>query len=102
MLKCCTRHKLFFTASRHYPCNLVSNLLDFDAFTHFEVNEFENHIFNGWSVCASDSVISITPKQIIAKTPNLVFYICIISRCYLKLYIKIGQKLCVQEHTKEF
>ena len=48
------------------------------------------------------SVISINQKQITAETSNLVFYICIIYRCYLKLFMKIGQKLCVQGHTKEF
>ena len=51
-------------------------------------------------VCVCVSVISITQKQITAETSNFVFYICITYRCYLKLFMKIGQKLCVQGHTK--
>ena len=47
-------------------------------------------------------VISITQKEITAESSNLAFYICVIGRCYLKLFMKIGQKLCVQGHTKEF
>ena len=62
--------------------------------------------FLAFSMCVSVSlclsVISITQKQIKAETSNLVFNISIIYRCYLKLFIKIGQKLCVQGHTKEF
>ena len=45
------------------------------------------------------SVINITEKRITAESSNLVFNICIIYRCYLILFIKIGQKLCVQGHT---
>ena len=66
--------------------------------------ESENHIFSVCSVCmcVRVSLISITQKQIAAETSNLVFYICIRHKCDLKLFIKIGQKLCVQGHTKEF
>ena len=46
--------------------------------------------------------ISITQKQFTAEISNLVFYICITSKCYLKLFMKIGPKLCVQGYTKEF
>ena len=45
---------------------------------------------------------SATQKQIKAEASNLVFYICITYTCYLKLFIKIGQKLCVQGYKKEF
>ena len=55
---------------------------DSDEFTHLEVPESENHIFSSWSVCVS--VVSITQKQVAAETPNLVFYICFICKCYLK------------------
>ena len=66
--------------------------------------ESENHIFSVWSVymCVCVSVISITQKQITAESSNLAFYICVIGRCYLKLFMKIGQKLCAQERTEEF
>ena len=70
--------------------------------------ESENHIFSKWSdcmcvcLCVRVSVISITQKQITAETSNLVFNIIIKYRCNLKLFMKIGQKLCVQGHTKEF
>ena len=62
--------------------------------------ESEKHIFSVSSVCVS--VISITQKQITAESSNVVLYICITGRCYLKHFIKIEQKLCVQGHTKEF
>ena len=52
------------------------------------------------SVCVCVTFISITQKEIVAETSNLVFYICITYRCYLKLFIKIGQKLYVQGHPK--
>ena len=66
--------------------------------------ESEKNIFNGWFVCmlVCVSVISMTQKQITAEPSNLVFYACIISRCYLKFFIKIGQELCIQVNTKEF
>ena len=64
-------------------------------------SEFENHIFSSWPVCVISSVISITQKEITAETSNLVFNICITYRCNLKLFIKIGQELCVQGDTKE-
>ena len=62
-------------------------------------SESENRIFSVWFVCVCASiclcfcvtVISITQKQITAETWNLVFYICIKYRCFLKLFIKIGQ-----------
>ena len=69
--------------------------------------ESENHIFSVWPmcvrvpVCVSVCVISIAQNQITAESSNLVFYICIIYRYYLKLSKKIGQKLCLQGHTKE-
>ena len=64
--------------------------------------ESENHVFSVWSVCMGVCIINITQKQITAEVSNLVFYICIMYRRYLKLFTKIRQKLCVQEHTKEF
>ena len=57
---------------------------------------FENHIFSGWYACVFVPVNSITQKQVIAETSNMAFYICAIGRCYLRLFIKIGQKVCVQ------
>ena len=80
--------------------------------------ESENHIFDARSVCmcvcgsvclsvcvyvcVCVSVISIAQKQITAETSNLVFYIYIISRCYLKHFLMVGEKPCVQGYTKEF
>ena len=79
---------------------------DFDGFTWFEVLWIIiiiiiiKHIFNGWFVYVT--VISKTQKQIVTETSNLIFCIFIIHRCYLKLSIKIGQKLRVHEQTKKF
>ena len=53
-----------------------------------------------FSLCVS--VISITLKQITTEASNLVFYICIMYRCYLKRFIKIGQIICIQRYTKIF
>ena len=62
--------------------------------------KFENHIFSVWSVYLF--VCYQHQKQIAAETSNLIFYICTIYRYYLKHFIKIESKLCVQGHTKEF
>ena len=37
-------------------------------------------------VCLCVTIISITRNQITEESSNLAFYICIIGRCYLKLY----------------
>ena len=55
-----------------------------------------------FGLCVCVSVIGIFQKQITAESSSLVFYICVIYRWYLKLFIKVGQKLCVQGHAKEF
>ena len=57
-----------------------------------------NNIFNGW--CIHLFVISITPKQIITDTPNLVFYISIICRRHLKPFYE-DRSNSVQGHIKE-
>ena len=44
------------------------------------------------------SVTSITEKQIIAQTPNLVIYICITHSAILE---GMKNRVCVQEHTKD-
>ena len=63
--------------------------------------EFENYIFRGCCVCVC--LYCITAKQIMAETPNLLFYICIICiDGYMKLFKKIRQIVCIQGHTKEF
>ena len=74
---------------------------DFDAFTCYEDSESKKSPFQ-WFVCVHVCVpfISITQKQVTAKTQNLVFYICIICMCYLKIFIKIGQTVCVQGYAQ--
>ena len=90
----------------YYPC-MVDKVLfrdqifEIEIFMDFHVlrfSEFENQTLGVGSV----SVSSISPKQIILEISNLVFYICIIYRCYLKLFIKIGQRLWVLRHKKGF
>ena len=81
---------------------------DIEGFTRFEVPWIRNHIFSKWSVCicvclcvsVCVSVIRHNSKKITAESSNLASYISIIGRCYLKLFIKIGQKFCIQGHTK--
>ena len=57
------------------------------------------HLFKLFSIFHFKSV---TPKQVKAATPNLIFYTFIICRCYLKLFMKVEEIVCVQGHTKEF
>ena len=61
---------------------------DFDEFTHLRSPESESHIFRGWPecVCACLSINSMNPEQILAQTLNLVLYIFLLCRCYLKAY----------------
>ena len=83
---------------------LMSNFRngDFDGFTWFF--ESKNLIFSGRSlcvcICARVPVINIKSKQIVTETPNLVFYFCIMCRCFLKLFMKIERIVCVQKHKK--
>ena len=98
----------FFTSS--YPTNdrgsivLRSNFRNGYLMNLYVMRfpEFENHIFNLFA-CVYVRLciyISITRKQITEETSNLIFYTCIICRYYLKLFIKIEQKLFVQGHSK--
>ena len=72
---------------------------EFYEFARFEIPWIQKSNFCALSVCVS--VISITQKQITAETSNLVFNIRGIYRYYLKHFMKIGQKFCMQGHTKE-
>ena len=57
--------------------------------------------FSGWcvNVCVCVLFIRKTPKQIIAETANLAFYICVICGYDLKNFMEIEKM--VREHTKE-
>ena len=81
---------------------MVEKVLFCENFVDLHVMRTRKSHFWGMGLCVCASVISITQKQKTAETSNLMFYICIIHTPYLKLFIKIGQKLCVQGHTKEF
>ena len=100
-----------------YFCVCVSNFRFWEILIALHVlrsHKSKNHIFGFWSVCTCIyvpayvsvcvlecvSVISITQKQIIAEAPNMVFYICIIYRCYMNFFIEVQQTICVQRHTK--
>ena len=67
--------------------------------------ESKYHIFSdSLCVCACvrvlASVISIPQKRIIAEVPNLIFYISIIYRYYLKNFMKIEQIVNKQTHKR--
>ena len=66
--------------------------------------ESEYLIFSKWYVymCVCVSFIRKIHKEPTAEASNLVLYIYIIYRCYLKHFIIIRQKLCAQGYTKEF
>ena len=51
--------------------------------------ESENPILSGCFVCMCVFAISLTQKQIIAEIPNWAFYICIINRFCLNLFMKM-------------
>ena len=53
-------------------------------------------------VSVSVSVISITQNQITAETSNLVFYICIMYKCYLKLFIKTDKNSVYRGRQKNY
>ena len=53
-------------------------------------------------LCVYASDICATQKQIVLGTPNLIFYIYTICRCYWKHYVKVGQITCSQTRIKEF
>ena len=61
-------------------------------FTRFGFYKSENHNFSGFSTCVCKclSIINITQQLIAAETSNLVFYICIIRRYDMKLFMKTG------------
>ena len=74
---------------------------DFDGFTRFQVPLNPKIIFLAFGQCVCVSVISITQKQIIPDTSNLIFYFCIMYRCYLKLFYKNQTKtLSTGEHKR--
>ena len=53
----------------------------------------------GVCVCVCVSLISISNKQNTTETPNLAFYIYLMYRCDLKLFMKIGQIVLLQGHS---
>ena len=65
----------------------ISEIKHFNGHYFLRSLESENYIFYGSSVRVS--VISITQKQIIAKTYNFVFYISVIGRWFSKPFMKI-------------
>ena len=82
--------------------SLKGQIFDTEIFRDLQVfmsSESENRTFSGWYMYVT--VISITKKEIAASTPNLVFYICIICRYYLKLFMKFEHKYFAQGHTKK-
>ena len=46
--------------------------------------------------------IRINQKRIVAESPKLLFYICIMFRCFLNLFMKIRSLICVQGQKKYF
>ena len=52
-------------------------------------------------VCVCVTSISVIQKQFTAGILNLVFYICIAHRCYLKLFMKIEQNSAYRGTQKD-
>ena len=72
-----------------------SQIFEMENFMDLHVlrsSKSDYRIFSGWSggEVAGMSVIRITQKQTIPKTPNLAFYIYVQSKCFLKLLMNIG------------
>ena len=87
---------LFFSFTVFYPyivekvfffCQTfkIAILMDFHL---LRSREYENRVFSNYSVCVP--LISITQKQIIAETRNLVIYICMKCGCHRKRFMKMG------------
>ena len=57
------------------------------------------HTFCKMYVSVSLTFIRLTSKQIIAEFSNLAFYLCIIRRCDLKHFMKIGKIICMPRQT---
>ena len=59
--------------------------------------ESENYIFSWWLVwiCVWMPFINVTQKQIITETQNFIFHICIVYKCYLKLFLWRSDKYSV-------
>ena len=81
----------------------------FDGFTHLEVHEFENHIYNTWflSLFLSLSVCVCVCYQHNSKinyrrNSKLRFCMCIICTYYLTLFFEDQtNNLCIQRLSKE-
>ena len=65
-------------------------------------NEYEKHIFSGQSVSVYVCVCcyQYNSKKNAAEILYSIFYVCIRYKCYLKLFMMIRQKACLQGHTK--
>ena len=74
---------------------------DFDGFTLFwdaliqEITFLASSMYIRMCVCVCVPAVSVIQKQITVETSNSIYYIGIICRYNLKLFMKIGQKLCV-------
>ena len=73
---------------------------NFGGFTCYEVLCNRKITTVDLCVCMHVSIFSISQKLSIAEFPNLIFYVSIICRCCLKLFMKIGLIVCVQGSTK--
>ena len=60
-------------------------------------SESENYVFSSWimRVC----IISTSQKQNVAENANFVFFLYVMHRYLMKLFIKIEQKVCAKKYT---
>ena len=83
--------------------NQTFEMVIFKVLHAFKITESKNHIFSVWTACKCLCVYyKHIPKKITTVISNLVFYICMIYSGYLKLFMKIGQKICVHWLAKEY
>ena len=96
-------HNFYFLSPMYgKDCNVFGLIFeDFDRFTHFKFHRIRKSHIKDLCVCICVTVISITQKQVMAETANLIYYTSIIWRCYSKLGT-IRQTVCLEGYAKKF
>ena len=100
----------FFTFSDPYRVEeilFLGQIFEMEILTHLHVlrSPESKNIFSGWSVCVR-FIIRIylylyNSKKITSEASNLVFYICVIRRCYMKTFHKDRTKISVYRSTQK-
>ena len=86
---------IFLPSLIHFPVQKVlflCQISEIEILMYLHVlkpTDFKNYIISGLTKCVS--VFSVTQKQFIVGTLNLILYKCVIQTHILKIFVKIGQ-----------